>query len=197
MLSLSLLSSVQFWPLLSVTLLCIIILLLGPSYRKKWLFFIRRNRWLLLTLFLILSYGLPGEGLGGIDWFPSAQGVREALTQSWRLIAMLGVLACLMTRCSQHDLLLGLHTLLQPLQKIGLPIERSIVRLSLVLAALDTPSPKKEHWQSDLLAVFSEPISDAQTSGQIDIPSLPWRRIDSMLSVLALAVFLLSAFSAT
>lgn len=196
-LSMALLLSVQFWPWYYLAVLTAMIVLAASAYRQKWLSFIRRNRWLILSLFLILSYGLPGEGLGGIDLLPSKQGIHEALIQSWRLITMLGVLACLMTHCHQQALLLGLHTLLRPLQKIGVSTERSIVRLSLVLADLDKSRSNNTHWQTNLLAVFGAPAKDAYTIEHIDIPTHPWKAIDTGLCVLALTVLWASASTAT
>jgi hypothetical protein len=135
--TLGLMLGLQYSSLLWLLFLGIALLpLLGIRARQYWFTLVSRNRWLLIMLFIIFAYGLPGEGIGGFEWAPSTSGITEAALHLLRVIALLGILSWLLTRCSHQDLLVGLWTLLDPLRRVGYPTERSIVRLALVLEAL-------------------------------------------------------------
>lgn len=110
-----------------------------------------RSRWLLLSLWLILAYGAPGEAWQGFVIAPSTQGMREASHHALRLLVLLLSLGAVLQQLSPLQLVSGIFTLLQPWQRLGLDVARSVVRLSLVLAHLEqTPRGQgwRQHWQA-------------------------------------------------
>ncbi|MDR2625662.1 MAG: hypothetical protein LBC37_04955, partial [Zoogloeaceae bacterium] len=42
----------------------------GARVRQHWWRLFLRTRLLLLAVFLVFAYGVPGEPLGGLDWLP-------------------------------------------------------------------------------------------------------------------------------
>ena len=129
-----------------------IVLLAVPGVLRPWLGFVRRARWLLLTLWLILAYNTPGEAYADMAWAPTYEGLAEASLHAVRLVVMLGCLAWLFARLGRAGLLAGLWGLLQPCRRLGLDSERLVVRLSLVLENLQREQEKgawrREWWVS-------------------------------------------------
>lgn len=120
-------------------------LLLGLSNRQvfaPWLQYLRRARWLLLTLWLILAYNTPGEAFQELPWAPTYEGMNEASLQAVRLAVMLGLLAWLFVRLGRDGLVSGLWGLMRPFAALGLDTTRLVVRLSLVLDNLQTAHAK-------------------------------------------------------
>lgn len=186
-----------------------LILFLSAQARCAWRTLVIRNRWLLFMLFVVFAYGLPGEGIGGFEWAPAAQGLQEALLHTLRLLTLLGILSNLLTQFSHSDLLLGLWTLLTPLRHIGFPVERSIVRLALVLEALgDAHINRRKNafprlnkaslsqWQGELRRVLSPPtLGQEQQFGQIPIHPRAWALQDVVLLLVCQIPLLSYVFS--
>ena len=140
-----------------------------------------------------MAYGLPGEGIAGLDWTPSLNGLTEALTQTLRLITLLGILAILLTHCRHEHLIQGLWVLLQPFVFFGIPtthIRSSIVRLSLVLESIteSKPVPLRD-WKQQLTEVFSlDQAPNRGASSEIVLNLQPLLRLDyRVISILALS----------
>lgn len=128
-----------------------VVLLVMPGVLRPWLGFVRRARWLLLTLWLILAYNTPGEAYADMAWAPTYEGLAEASLHAVRLVVMLGCLAWLFARLGRAGLLAGLWGLLQPCRRLGLDSERLVVRLSLVLENLQREQ-EKGAWRRVLAA---------------------------------------------
>lgn len=139
----------QFLGYAGLGLLAIVLLLARPALWRGWLIYVRRARWLLLTLWLILAYNTPGEALGDRAWAPTLEGIAEANLQAVRLVMLLGCLAWLFAHLGRDGLVSALWGLLRPLHSIGLDVGRLVVRLSLVLDNLQTP-PEKGAWKKML-----------------------------------------------
>src|SRR5690242_17914051 len=84
------------WPELSV--IAFAIAMAGTGVRGRWWTLVRRARWLLLTLWLILAYGTPGEAWHDLPWAPTEAGLYESSMHAARLAIMLGALAWLFDR---------------------------------------------------------------------------------------------------
>lgn len=180
----SALVAVQFldYPGLSA---CTVLLLLVPGLARSWLGFVRRARWLLATLWLILAYNTPGEAYADIAWAPTYEGVAEASVHAARLIVMLGCLSWLFVRLGRDGLLAGLWGVLQPGRYFGLDTERLVVRLSLVLERLQVPQ-EKGAWRKMLAA---EP-DFAEGANSIKFTSAVWTGRDSLLIAGALSLLM-------
>jgi energy-coupling factor transporter transmembrane protein EcfT len=167
------------WALLpQIALAGACLLFMGKATRACWRRLLRQTFLLLLTLFLVLAYGLPGTPPGGIPWLPAWEGLLEAALQVLRLTVFLGSLACLLACTTRPDLMGGLWFLLRPFRRLGLPLDKSIVRLSLVLECLEQMSDTK--WKTRLRQMFQEaPVATPVAPVVIALP--PWRARDSAL----------------
>jgi len=109
--------------------------LLGRASLLRWLRLLRRARWLLLTLLLVLAWGIAGEPL----WeqagrmAPTYEGLAEAGTQLGRLVLVLAAVAHLLETTPIERLMAGAQVLLRPLAGLGFDVNRAVVRLSLAL----------------------------------------------------------------
>lgn len=141
------------WMLLVLTIQCLsglalvmafaVLPLLGGAVLRHGGRLLWRMRWLLLSLFLILGWGVAGEPLyenGGL-LVPTQEGAAEALTQTGRLALVLMALAWLIERTPTAALMAGCHALLRPLRGFGLDVERAVARLMLTLHYAETLPP--------------------------------------------------------
>lgn len=159
------------------------LLLLTGARPAAWFGYIRRARWLLLTLWLILAYNTPGEALADLSWAPTYEGMAEANLHAVRLLLMLGCLAWLFGRLGRDGLVSGLWGVLAPWRALGLDTGRLVVRLSLVLEHLQAP-PVRGAWRQMLAA---EPAwLDAPASIQLSLPRWRLRDVLAPLGVVAL-----------
>ncbi len=171
---------VQFVGYGGLALLIVGALILAPAAGRRWLGYIRRARWLLLTLWLILAYNTPGEAWRDQVWAPTYEGVAEANLQAVRLIAMLACLAWLFVRLGRDGMISGLWGLLQPFRRAGLDVERLVVRLSLVLDNLET-MPEQGAWRR----ILADHAAAAGGPEVLHLDVVDWRASDSMLVVAA------------
>jgi len=163
-----------------------VLLLLHPGVLRPWLGFLRRARWLLLTLWLILAYNTPGEAYADLAWAPTYEGIAEASRHAVRLVVVLGCLSWLFSRLGRDGLLAGLWGALTPARVSGLDVERLLVRLSLVLERLQQPQ-EKGAWRRLL---DTEPDFSSGTA-VVHLTCPRWRISDVV--PLGLALALLSA----
>ncbi|MDR3159837.1 MAG: hypothetical protein LBU11_12735 [Zoogloeaceae bacterium] len=181
-------------PLLML-LAAFVLLVSGAHVRRHWRRLFLRTRLLLLALFLVFAYGVPGESPGGLDWLPGYAGLSEALLHVLRLIVFLGALSWLLAALSQQELVGGLWFLLQPCRYLGLPVDKSVVRLSLVLEYMENLPRQGWHgWRQWLLMPEASPAKGA--SVRLCLP--PWRARDmgAPFFVALLFILLLMEFPA-
>lgn len=177
--------TVQFVGYAGLAIMAIAVLFSPFSVARSWGFNIYRARWLLLTLWLILSYNTPGEAVMGAPWAPTYEGIADANLQATRLVLMLGFLAWLSVRLGRDGLVSALWGVLQPLQGLGMDTRRLVIRLSLVLDNLQTPQ-EKGSWRRMMAA-------DASFDGGPAIVhvALPrWAAIDTLIVVAAAAILI-------
>lgn len=152
---------------------------------RQWWGYVRRARWLLLTLWLILAYNVPGEALFDVSWAPTYEGVADANLHALRLVVMLGCLAWLFDRLGRDGLVSALWGLLHPCRRVGLDTERLVVRLALVLDHLKV-APESGGWRR-MLHAETVP-DDGLRVLRLTLP--PWAARDSLVSgVVILALF--------
>lgn len=177
--------AVQFLGYAGLGLLAAGLLLVRPPLWRVWLDYVRRARWLLLTLWLILACNTPGEALADLFWAPTYEGVAEAMLQTARLVAMLGCLAWLFDHLGRDGLVSALWGLLRPLAALGLDVARLVVRLSLVLENLQAP-PERGAWKKML-------AGDPAFAGGPEVLHLSqpaWAVRDTLLVVISAAMLL-------
>lgn len=157
----------------------------GGKLLSLWWGYMKRARWLLLTLWVILAYNVPGEAFHDHPWAPTYEGIAEANLHAMRLIVMLGCLAWLFRSLGRDGIVSGLWGLLKPFRALGLDTERLVVRLSLVLEHLQKPMDKGA-WRKMLSRQEDHPVGPDIL--HIDVPR--WAMRDSLLALLVAAALL-------
>lgn len=155
--------------------LALLLVLARPALLPAWLGYIRRSRWLLLTLWLILAFNTPGDAWLDLAWAPTEQGLQEASLQAARLLLMLGLLAWLFATLGRDGLVAALWGLCLPLRHLGIDTAPFVVRLSLVL-----DHQQHAHRGSDWRAIVQGalPPVDGPEWVKIDLPA--WRSRDTL-----------------
>jgi len=166
-------------------LLAFLILLLGfgAAVIRLWLAYCRRARWLVLSLWLILAWHVPGEALWAQAWLPTHEGLVQASEQTLRLLVVFACLAWVYARIGRDGVLSGLWGGLRPLARLGVDSERLVVRLALVLDNVQQAQPADawKHW----LAGDGAGLAGAPQKMQLQLPG--WQRRDYLaLWVMAL-----------
>lgn len=165
----------QFVGYAGLVLLTMVALAWAPRSAYRWLAYVRRARWLLLALWLILAYGAPGEAWLDRAWAPTYEGMAEAGLQAVRLLVMLLWLAWLFTKQGLEGMVSGLWGLLRPWSRLGFKAERLVVRLSLVLDNLQTPQ-EKGGWRRMLLTGGHDPEGPVS----LGLLVVPWAPRDTV-----------------
>ena len=177
--------AVQFFGYAGMSLVLLGLLTVARPVRSGWWVLLRRMRWLLLSIWVILAYGTPGEALFDLAWMPTHEGANEATLHMVRLMLILGCLAWLFSRLDHRGLLIALVSLLQPLSRCGLATDRLVVRLSLVIENLQLGLPKGA-WRGILLHHADK--AEGPASLQVTVPS--WQSRDYLYCVGTLLVSL-------
>jgi len=160
-----------------------IALLLQPTLWAAWWAYVRRSRWLLFSLWLILAYNTPGEAWLDWPWAPTLEGMAQAHLHGLRLLLMLGCLAWLFARLGSQGLLGGLWGLLRGWRRLGIDTERLVVRVALVLGHLATSTVDRGNWRQMLARM---PDAHLGTS-TVQIEQVAWRTRDAIVVITAFA----------
>jgi hypothetical protein len=175
--------AIQFFGPVGLTLVLLALVVGGRRLLTGWWALLRRMRWLLLSVWLILAYGTPGDAWHDVAWLPTYEGLREATLQAARLVLTVGCLAGLFALVGRDGLQAALISLLRPLARAGLATDRLVVRLSLVMDNLQSPLPAGA-WRAMLHA--SAEAATEPTHLCVVVPA--WRRADYVHCVAALAI---------
>jgi hypothetical protein len=173
--------AIQFLGLAGLALAIPVLLLALRSSFAGWGRLLRRMRWLLLSVWLILAYGSAGDALFEQEWMPTHEGARAASLHVVHLALMLACLAGLFDALGRQGLLIALQSLLQPWSRLGMASERLVVRLSLVMQNLQADLPKGA-WRNMLDGNFA--AGDAGEILRVEVPA--WKTADYLACVGAL-----------
>ncbi len=157
--------------------------LLGRAVLVRGWRLVWRARWLLLSLFVIFSWGVVGvplwEGVGA----PSFEGLAEALTHLGRLLLVLMAVAALLEALPMSDLLSATRGVLAPLRRYGVNCDRGVVRLMLVLRYVET-LPRPRDWRQ----LLNAPAVEIAERIELDDHPLGFADYLALLAASALAV---------
>jgi hypothetical protein len=173
--------AIQFLGLAGLALAIPVLLLALRNSLAGWWRLLRRMRWLLLSVWLILAYGTAGDALFEQEWMPTHEGARVASLHVVHLALMLGCLAGLFDALGRQGLLIALQSLLQPWSRFGMASERLVVRLSLVMQNLQADLPKGA-WRQMLDGSFG--AGGGCETLRVEVPA--WRAADYLVCVAAL-----------
>lgn len=110
---------------------------------------LRRSRYLMLAIAVLFACFTPGlRVVPEPHWLPlTDEGVSLAALHLMRLMGVIALVAILLERLPQPDLVLGIAVLAAPLRLLGGDPLRLAVRLSLVLdLVLSRQTPDWRHW---------------------------------------------------
>lgn len=140
----------------------------------QFLRYLRRTRWLLLTLLAIYAYTLPGENISTVlgSFSPSVQGLQYGILRLVRMVLLLAALSILMRSIPRDDLLLGIYRMLSPLQWFGVDAERIAVRLWLTLHYAETAlgDTRTTNMKQRLEALQLNSVLPVDTQSQVELP---------------------------
>ncbi len=107
--------------------------------KQKFLSRCLRLRWLFLSIFIVCAFGTPGEYISNLAWdyLPTKEGIYSGFMQVAKLLLALSLLGILFHQTKPAVLMLGLHTLLHPLNWLKIDASRFIARLMLTLEYVD------------------------------------------------------------
>ncbi len=176
---------VQFASYATLGLLTLGVLVTSKAVLGIWLKYVSRARWLLLTLWLILSYNTAGEAIRDFAWAPTYQGVAEANIQAARLLSILACLAWLMARLGRDGLVSAIWGLLRPMGAMLGNSSRLVVRLSLVLDNLQSPQ-EKGAWRK----ILANPEMAPEGPVSLFLSVTPWMLRDTLMVMAMLAILL-------
>ena len=166
-------------------LFCAVLVAFDARQRSRWLHLVRRSRWLVAVLALTFLLSTPGEAIAP-GWPGSWEGSLAALEHGLRFVVVLAALAWLLAGMPRASLIAGTHCLTAPLRALGMPTERLIVRLALVLEYVESSTPAAD-WRA-FLEAETVPVS---TPVRIEVPGFAVH--DMAACALALALFVLAA----
>lgn len=156
---------------------------------SAWVKLALRAKWLLLTLWMVLAYGTPGDLWHGNAFAPSIEGMQAASLHVCRLLLLLGGLALLFKKLTHEQFLVSLLVLSCPLRRLKLDAERTVARLGLVFNYLEQ-APAKGNWRHFLDTDWKE--NQIQETFKLEVPR--WRIADTFMLFgisLVLIVFLM------
>ena len=185
---------VQFLPLTGLLLATSVFLLMALVLAgSRTRLFLKRSRWLLLSIVVLFVVATPGERLSGWpgDLGLSVDGIQQATEHLCRLLLLICSLALLHERLGTQGFLVGMYCLLAPLRNWKNLRERIVVRLMLVLAYVET-SPRSA-WR-DLLQpptrASDEPVDPPRDEETLSLPVPDMRWADWSVVLLTIGIFL-------
>ena len=181
---LALLVAVQFLSGMMLTIACLLTPFLGARVLRRGGHLIWRTRWLLLSLFVIFSWGVAGEPLWNGALPPTLEGLQEAAKHLGRMLLVLLAVAAFLEYMPLSDLLAATHTLFFPLRRFGLDSDRGVVRLMLVLRYVET-LPRPRDWKT----LLDAPEPGASEIVELDRRPLGWGDGLVVAGLLGLAAF--------
>lgn len=162
--------------LLGIAVLCLPVLGRAIIRRGGRLFW--RTRWLMISLFVIFSWGVAGEPLWQGVAAPTQDGLVEGATHVGRLLLVLMAVAAFLEVMPLTDLLTATHVLLKPLRRFGFDPDRFVIRLMLVLRYVEK-LPRPRDWRT----LLDAPVLNVSEGVEVGHHSLCWR--DYVITLLA------------
>ena len=112
------------------------------AWRLVW-----RARWLLLSLFVVFAWGIPGEAVWDDGLLaPTYEGLAEGWRHLGRMLLVLTTVAAFLEFTPLADLLVATRGLLRPFQRLGMNTDSGVVRLMLALRYVET-LPRPRDWK--------------------------------------------------
>lgn len=124
--------------LLAVALVCALYVATSTThFAPAWKMLVRM-RWLFISIVVFYFFFTPGHPVAGVDssWAPTHEGLTLGALRLAALVTLVLAVNLLLQTTPRDALLAGLLWCLRPLRVFGLPHDRLVVRLTLVLHAV-------------------------------------------------------------
>lgn len=165
---------------------------------KTWIGMMKRVRWLLLVLVLMVGFSTPGEYIPfwKLPLRPTYEGLALGFTQLLTMVIMLAGLSLVLATTSRSVLIGGLYQLMLPLKCLRLDAEKFAVRIWLTLYYAEMRKQAARPLQKTLdfkqLFALSEAVLPGDFQDRITIEVHPLKYRDYVLMLLiALYLFAL------
>lgn len=114
--------------------------------RSGFLSVLKRMKWLFISIFIIYTFGTPGEYIRHIpaSVAPTVEGCVLGGMQIAKLLIALATLSILFATSSKEQLMIGLHLLLSPLNLLGMNTNKFTARLLLTLDYVEELAAKEK-----------------------------------------------------
>lgn len=194
------LSWLTFNWLLIVAILLILIIIFNKisAFYKS----ILRLKWFFIIMFIIFAFNMPGEHL---DWHnlpisPTIEGLQAGAAQMLRIIIMLAAISLILAKNTKQQLISGFYFLCQPLQKLGIRIDRFVARLWLTLHYVEAQQANQHNTNflqhlSGMRDISTENNAQTETSISFEMPIFtPLDYVVVTLLLLSMAYFFAKDF---
>ncbi|MBQ6632184.1 MAG: energy-coupling factor transporter transmembrane protein EcfT [Romboutsia sp.] len=129
----------KFWPYAIVFLALVATIKLSNIPFKYVMNGIRPLKWIIIFTFVINIFFLPGDPIVSFGFIKiTDQGVRQAIFMALRLILLVLGTSMLTLTTSPMDLTDGIERLLNPFNKIGLPVHELAMMMTIALRFIPT-----------------------------------------------------------
>lgn len=192
--------TLNFWSLVSLTLIMVGLLLLFLYQENKHFYrLMKRLKWFYIVMFGIMLFNTPGEHIPHwpFAFNPSYEGLTKGLTQVLRIASILGALSIILIKNTNQQLISGLYFLMKPLTFVGVNTARFSARLWLTLHYVELRNENSQDilFPKDLAGsldqVLSEP-DDNLAEIELEQTSLGW--IDYIALVCMLIVVIIAVY---
>lgn len=148
---------------------------------------LKRTGILMLSLFLVYGFTIPGQPLlpGLEGWSPTIQGIMDGSFQIWKLFLMLVSLAWVLGTTEREQFLYGIYWLFWPARFIGVNREQIAARIGLTLEYALNKSKVNKPWFERLKDGMSK--DDVNQSAEVLLTMIPFRWQDGFLLVTGIA----------
>ena len=129
----------KFWPYAIVFISLIVIIKLSNIPMKYILKGLKPLRWIIIFTFVINVFFLPGDPIWSFGFLKiTEQGISQAVFMALRLVFLVLGTSMLTLTTSPMDLTDGIERLLNPFNKIGLPVHELAMMMTIALRFIPT-----------------------------------------------------------
>jgi len=129
----------KFWPYAIVLVFLASIIKLSTIPSKFILKGIKPLRWIILFTFIINIFFLPGDPIWSFGFISiTAQGLEQAIFMALRLVFLVVGTSMLTLTTTPMDLTDGIERLLNPFNKVGLPVHELAMMMTIALRFIPT-----------------------------------------------------------
>ena len=175
-------------------LLCLVVLSLSLALRwarAKLLSSLPRLKWLVLSVFLVYGWTVPGQYIWSIWFSPTDTGLLLGLDQVSRLIIVTSSLQILLAQMTRSEIFTSIYILLTPFQYINRMQTRFALRFALTLEKAEELLESQLHFNDLLRMIFQSRDHHHDDFVFEYVPLNHWQKIIFMVQCASILLTLL------